>query len=94
MALITEYVSRSPADFSADRLAALREEGIDGIHLAWGGALDRTGAHYYRLHGGNFVVEFDNQQNDANHIHSVWRDVDNDFANDVLREHLILYHVL
>ena len=94
MALINEYVTRGPSDFSDDRLAAIREEGIDGIHLAWGGAMDRSGPHYYRLHGGNFVVEFDNQQNDANHIHSVWRDAANDFANDVLREHLILYHVL
>ena len=93
-ALITEYVTRAPEDFSGERLSAIRENGIDGIHLAWGGALDRSAPHYYRLHGGNFVVEFDNQQNGANHIHSVWRDVVNDFANDVLREHLILYHVL
>ena len=46
------------------------------------------------IHGGNFVVEFDNRQNGANHIHSVWRDIENDFANDVLGEHLLLYHVL
>ena len=43
---------------------------------------------------GDFVVEFDNRQDGANHIHSVWRDVENDFAADVLRDHLILYHVL
>ena len=47
--------------------------------------------HYYRLHGGKFVVEYDNRQDGANHIHSVWRDVANDFAgciagcNEVLR---------
>ena len=45
-------------------------------------------------HGGDFVVEFDNRQDGANHIHSVWRDVENDFASDVLREHLIMYHVI
>lgn len=94
MALITEYVTRAPQDFSEDRLASIRDQGIDGIHLAWGGAMDKSGPHYYRLHGGTFVVEFDNQQNDANHIHSVWRDTVNDFAGDVLREHLILYHVI
>ena len=53
-----------------------------------------AGAHYYRIHGGDFLVEFDNRQNGANHIHSVWRDVENDFASDVLREHLLLYHVI
>ncbi len=35
-----------------------------------------------------------NRQNGANHIHSVWRDVENDFASDVMREHLLMYHVL
>lgn len=94
LALITEYVTRTPQDFANDRLTQIQEQGIDGIYLAWGGAMDRGDAHYYRLHGGNFLVEFDNQQNEANHIHSVWRDCANDFANDVLREHLILYHVL
>ncbi|MCI0796793.1 MAG: DUF3500 domain-containing protein, partial [Chloroflexi bacterium] len=48
---------------------------------------------YYRIHGGTFIVEFDNFQNDANHVHSVIRDVDNDFANDVIREHRIMYHI-
>ena len=56
--------------------------------------MDKTKAHYYRLHGGDFLVEFDNRQDGANHIHSVYRDVENDFASDVLREHLLLYHVL
>ena len=43
-ALITEYVTRAPEDFSGERLSAIRENGIDGIHLAWGGALDRSGS--------------------------------------------------
>ena len=63
-------------------------------NLAWAGPVSKDDAHYYRIHGGDFVVEFDNRQDGANHIHSVWRDVENDFAADVLRDHLILYHVL
>jgi hypothetical protein len=43
---------------------------------------------------GEHIVEYDNRQNDANHIHSVWREVENDFAGDVLREHLLMYHVI
>jgi len=58
------------------------------------GPVDKAKAHYYRLHGGDFLVEFDNRQDGANHIHSVYRDVENDFASDVLRQHLLLYHVL
>ena len=94
MALMTEYVSQVRGDIAQERLNRLKAQGIDNIHLAWGGPVDRTKEHYYRLHGGDFMVEFDNRQNGANHIHSVWREVENDFASDVLREHLLLYHVL
>ena len=94
MALVTEHVSQVRDDISKQRLAALKEDGLSRLHLAWAGSVERDTPHYYRIHGGNFVVEFDNYQNGANHIHSVWRDVANDFAVDVLREHLLLYHVI
>ena len=92
--LVNVYVNQVRTDMAQEKLQRLEEEGFDGLHWAWGGPVDEGKAHYYRIHGGNFVVEFDNRQNGANHIHSVWRDVENDFANDVLREHLLLYHVL
>ena len=94
MALISEYVNQVRSDVAQERLDAFKANGIDGIHLAWAGPVDKSKAHYYRLHGGDFVVEFDNRQDGANHIHSVYRDVENDFASDVLRQHLLLYHVL
>ena len=94
MALASEYVTRIRSDLAEDKLTALREGGLDKIHLAWGGPIDRTKPHYYRLHGGDFVVEYDNRQDGANHIHSVLRDVSNDFASDVMRDHLLMYHVL
>ena len=92
--LVNVYVNQVRTDMAEEKLQRLEEEGFDGLHWAWGGPLEEGKEHYYRIHGGNFVVEFDNRQNGANHIHSVWRDVENDFANDVLREHLLLYHVL
>ena len=94
MTLASEYVTRIRADLAEEKLTALREGGLEKIHLAWGGPVDRTQPHYYRLHGGDFVVEYDNRQNGANHIHSVLRDVNNDFAADVMRDHLLMYHVL
>ena len=94
MALVTLYVSQVRSDVAQERLDAFKTNGIDGIHLAWAGPVDKSKAHYYRLHGGDFLVEFDNRQDGANHIHSVYRDVENDFASDVLRQHLLLYHVL
>ena len=94
MTLASEYVTRIRADLAEEKLVALREGGLEKIHLAWGGPIDRTQPHYYRLHGGDFVVEYDNRQNGANHIHSVLRDVGNDFASDVMRDHLLMYHIL
>ena len=94
MALVTLYVSQVRSDVAQERLDAFKTDGIDGIHLAWAGPVDKSKAHYYRLHGGGSLVEFDNRQDGANHIHSVYRDVENDFASDVLRQHLLLYHVL
>ena len=92
--LISEYINQVPEELAQKKYSELDKYGLENIHFAWGGATDPSGEHYYRLHGGNFVVEFDNRQNGANHIHSVWRDVDNDFAEDVMRQHLLAYHVL
>jgi hypothetical protein len=92
--LVDLYVDQSPADLADDRRARIAVAGREGMHFAWAGPAQSGEPHYYRIHGGNFLVEFDNRQNGANHIHSVWRDVENDFANDVLGDHLILYHVL
>jgi hypothetical protein len=56
--------------------------------VAWAGALEAGQGHYYRIQGPTFLVEFDNTQNNGNHIHSVWRDFSGDFGRDLLREHL------
>lgn len=94
LTLIAEYVNGVPAPVAEQRLAVIRDTGLDDYRLIWAGGTDRARDHYYRIHGGQFVVEFDNIQNGANHIHSVWRDVENDFAQDVLRDHRMLYHIL
>ena len=90
--LISEYVNQVHEELALKKMGEINEYGIDNIYFAWAGPTQPGKEHYYRLHGGNFVVEFDNRQNGANHIHSVWRDVENDFAQDVLREHILAYH--
>ena len=92
--LVNVYIDQAPPELAEDRRARIAASDSDGMHFAWAGPAQHGEPHYYRIHGGSFLVEFDNRQNGANHIHSVWRDVENDFANDVLGEHLILYHVL
>ena len=94
MSLIGEYVGQVRDDLATERMDAIKSQGLDGFYFAWAGPSDKGKEHYYRIHGGDFVVEFDNRQDGANHIHSVWREVENDFAADVLRQHLLLFHVI
>ena len=88
MQVIDAYTSSMAADVAADRTARLTKAGVDKIAFAWAGDTDRGRKHYYRVQGPTFLVEFDNTQNDGNHIHSVWRDFTGDFGRDLLREHL------
>lgn len=57
------------------------------LHFAWAGSLERNGGHYFRIQGVDFIIEYANTQNDANHAHLVWRDLKNDFARDSLKKH-------
>jgi hypothetical protein len=65
----------------------IREAGLERIHLAWAGVIEDGGAYYWRLHGPVTLVEYDNTQNDANHIHTVWQDLTRNFGEDLLRRH-------
>ncbi len=86
--LIDVYVDRLPDSLAGIERAKIERAGIDSVHFAWAGEFERRRPHYYRLQGPSFVVEYDNTQNDANHIHTVWRDPDGDFGADMLREHV------
>ena len=84
--LITEYLSTIPKKLAVLRMKSIKED-YGEIRFGWAGALELGKAHYYRIQGTSFLVEFDNTQNDANHIHTVWRDFDGDFGRDLIREH-------
>jgi hypothetical protein len=90
--LVDVYVSSMAADLAADRQARIRAAGFDKIAFAWAGEAERGKRHYYRVQGPTFLIEFDNTQNNANHVHSVWRDFQGDFGRDLLREHLKSSH--
>ncbi len=90
--LLDVYIDRLPDDLAAIERARLERAGVEGIHFAWAGSEKRREGHYYRLHGPTFVVEYDNTQDGANHVHAVWRDPDADFGADLLRTHLRREH--
>ena len=90
-ALVHQYIERLPDDLMEPEHAKIRAD-FDAIHFAWAGGMERGEGHYYRLQAPRFLVEYDNTQNDANHIHSVWRDPEGDFGGDALAEHYRAAH--
>jgi len=86
--VIEVYTSTMETDVAAERMAVATRAGLDNVRFAWAGSTEKGQKHYYRIQGPTFLVEFDNTQNDGNHVHSVWRDFNGDFGRDFLREHL------
>lgn len=85
--LIEVYVGRKSADVAAEQIRKIHSAGLSSVRFGWAGSHHRGRGHYYRVHGPTFLIEYDNTQNSANHIHSVWRDIDGDFGRDLLQEH-------
>ncbi|HEY2951934.1 MAG TPA: DUF3500 domain-containing protein [Verrucomicrobiae bacterium] len=86
--LIKAYVYRyRPELADADLKKIQKAGGPDKIQFSWYGGLERGEGHYYRVQGPTFLLEYDNTQNNNNHIHAVWRDFDGDFGEDLLKRH-------
>lgn len=85
--LLEEYAHNMPHDVAHRQLRHIEEAGFDSLHFAWAGTLERGGPHYYRIHGPTVLFEYDNTQNNANHVHTVWRDFEGDFGEDLLQRH-------
>jgi hypothetical protein len=91
MSLLEEYASNVPEQMAQGRMEQVKKVGKN-LNFAWAGVLERGGPHYYRVQSPTFLIEYDNTQNDANHIHSVWRDYNGDFGLDVLKAHYQTSH--
>ena len=78
--LLSEYLRNMPGDVEKERRAAIEASGLDKIHFAWWGDADQHKRHYYRVQGPTFLIEYNNTQNNANHVHSMWRNLGGDFA--------------
>jgi len=84
--LLSDYAANVPDQLAQTRLDHIRKVGTN-IFFAWAGVEQRGGPHYYRIQSPAFLIEYDNTQNNANHIHSVWRDFNGDFGLDLLAMH-------
>jgi hypothetical protein len=85
--LVSEYANRYRPELAEQDLAKIEKSGWAKVLFAWAGSDQRGDEHYYRVQGPTFLLEYDNTQNNANHVHSVWRDFENDFGEDLLRKH-------
>lgn len=90
-ALLEEYCHNLPDQAAQARLDQIKKAGTN-MFFAWAGPMERGQGHYYRVQAPSFLVEYDNTQNGANHVHSVWREYEGDFGDDLLKAHLQSAH--
>jgi hypothetical protein len=89
--LIEEYMNNMEKEKAEEYLDILHARGMDEVYFAWIGSYEPMKAHYYMIHSPDFIIEYDNVGflDNANHIHSIFREKGNDFGEDILRKHLL-----
>ena len=85
--LLNVYIDNYEFDFAKSLREKINTAGFDNLYFGWAGGLQAGEGNYYRIQGPMLLIEYDNVQNNANHVHTVVRDLTNDFAADILREH-------
>jgi hypothetical protein len=90
--IVKEFVYRYREDAARPDLDKIHATKPDKIFFAWAGGLERGEPHYYRVQGPTFVIEYDNTQNNANHVHAVYRTFQNEFGEDILKHHYETSH--
>lgn len=88
--LIREFIFRIRPEIAEESWKQILTGGP--VHFAWAGSREKGQPHYYRVQGKTFLLEYDNTQNEANHVHTVWRDFNGDFGADLLQAHLQKAH--
>lgn len=85
--LVETYLRRYRSALAESDLERIQRSGWPNVSFSWAGSVEPGQGHYYRVQGPTFLLEYDNTQNRANHIHTVWRDYEHDFGLDLLQEH-------
>jgi hypothetical protein len=85
--LLNVFVKNYELGFSSKLWEKIQKAGVDNLTFAWAGATTPGSGIYYRIQGPTLQVEYDNTQTRANHVHTAVRDLTNDFAGDILKQH-------
>jgi len=91
MALVEGICPECPDELAERRIDQINKAGRN-IYFAWSGGIGRSDPHYYRVQTPSFLIDLDDTQDDANHIHSVWREMTGDFGQDLLQHHYDTSH--
>ncbi|REG86353.1 DUF3500 domain-containing protein [Algoriphagus antarcticus] len=91
--LIEEYVNNLDHPKAEEYMAILHARGMDEVYFTWIGSYEPMKAHYYMVHSPDFIIEYDNVGflDNANHIHTIWRENGNDFGEDILKKHRLAH---
>ena len=92
MTLISEYAHHHRPELASQDLAKIAAAGPEKVHFSWAGGMKPGEPHHYMIQGPTFLIELDNTQDDANHVHTIWRDFKDDFGHGLLRRHYKLHH--
>jgi hypothetical protein len=92
--LVRHYVTRALPAVAEAAWRRIGEAGLEAVTFSWAGPTERGigNKHYYAVQGPTFILEYDNTQDDGNHIHSVWRDLERDWGTDLLKAHYAAGH--
>lgn len=94
--LCKEYLNRYTKLLAEQMFKEIQTDGLENLSFAWAGSTEQKigNPHYYRIQGPGIIIEYDNSQNNGNHVHSVIRDLKNDFGGDPLMDHYKNEHQL
>lgn len=90
--LIEEYLKNLEKEYANLIMGKIEASGIDNIYFAWMGSQEKNNPHYYIVNGPDFIIEYDNVGgigSEGNHIHAIFREKNNDFGIDILKNHYL-----
>ncbi|MEU5689703.1 DUF3500 domain-containing protein [Streptomyces venezuelae] len=90
--LVRRYLDRAPTAYARQCWDETVAQGLGALTFAWGGGRAPGDRHYYCVQAPDFLIEYDNTQDDGNHAHSVWRHLRHDWGIDLLRAHYTEQH--
>jgi hypothetical protein len=77
--IIKAWVDNINPALASEKLSLILKN-KETFRFAWYGTEDVTQLHYYRIFSPTFIVELTNRDGGIQHLHSLWRNLDEDFT--------------